>query len=161
MALPGSGAISWEMIRAEFGGGYPIYANQYYRGAGLVPNVPANYGVPTSGMISASHFYNAVKAIPFSASLSPSWVGGTWPNSTNGSLSAGVTVQCSGGTGNYSVISRSIDGGGTISGSGLGNTVSASGRNTTKSGTFAIVVSDGVNSITLYGSYEFSFGVPV
>ncbi|OWQ62162.1 hypothetical protein CEE61_04090 [Stenotrophomonas maltophilia] len=52
------------MIRAEFGGGYPIYADQYYRGRGLVPDVPANYGVPTSGPIYASQFYNAVKATP-------------------------------------------------------------------------------------------------
>ncbi|MBN4945025.1 hypothetical protein JY432_03075 [Stenotrophomonas maltophilia] len=161
MALPGSGPISWEMIRAEFGGGYPIYADQYYRGRGLVPDVPANYGVPTSGPIYASQFYNAVKATPFQASLSPSWLMGSWPQSTSGSISRSFSVSCSGGTGNYSVVSRSVTGGASISGSGLGGTVSASGRNTTRMGQFTVVVTDGVTQITLTGNYEYSFGVPL
>lgn len=59
MALPSSGTITWEMIRAEFGGGYPIYMSQYYRGGGLVPNTAANAAIPTSGPIYASHFYGA------------------------------------------------------------------------------------------------------
>ncbi|WP_164260776.1 hypothetical protein [Stenotrophomonas maltophilia] len=161
MALPGSGPISWEMIRAEFGGGYPIYASQYYRGAGLVPDVPANYGVPTSGPLYASQFYNAVKATPFQASLSPSWLMGSWPQNTSGTISRSFTVSCSGGTGNYSVISRTVDGGASISGSGLGGTVTASGRNTSRMGTFTVVVTDGVTQITLSGSYEYSFGTPL
>ena len=154
MALPGSGPISWEMIRAEFGGGYPIYAHQYYRGAGLVPDVPANYGVPTSGPLYASQFYNAVKATPFQASLSPSYLLGSWPQSTSGTISKGFSVNCSGGTGNYSVVSRTVSG-------GLGGTVSATGRNTTRMGQFTVVVTDGVTQITLTGSYEYSFGVPI
>ncbi|WP_423373198.1 hypothetical protein [Stenotrophomonas maltophilia] len=161
MALPGSGAISWEMIRAEFGGGYPIYAHQYYRGGGLVPNVAANNGVPTSGLIAASHFYNAVKQTPFAASLSPSWLMGSYNQSTTGTVSRGYSVSCSGGTGNYSVISRSATGGATNSGSGLSGSVSASGRNTSKMGQFTVVVTDGVTQITLTGNYEYSFGTPL
>jgi len=161
MALPGSGPISWEMIRAEFGGGYPIYMDQYYRGRGLVPDVPANYGVPTSGAIYASQFYGAVKATPFQASLSPSWLSGQWAQSTNGTVSRGYSVNCSGGTGNYSVVSRTVTGSATHSGSGLSGTVSATGRNTSRSGTFTVVVSDGVNQITLTGNYDYSFGTPL
>jgi len=161
MALPGSGPISWEMIRAEFGGGYPIYADQYYRGRGLVPDVPANYGVPTSGPIYASQFYNAVKATPFQASLSPSYLMGNWPQSTNGTVSESFSVYCSGGTGNYSVVSRSVTGGASISGSGLGGTVTASGRHTSRMGQFTVVVTDGVTQITLTGNYEYSFGRPL
>ena len=160
MALPGSGPISWEMIRAEFGGGYPIYANQYYRGAGLVPDVPANYGVPTSGPIYASQFYNAVKATPFRASMA-SWLSGQWAQNTQGTVSRSTTVSCSGGTGNYSIVSRSVTGGATISGSGLNVVVSATGRNTERSGTFTVVVTDGVTNITLTGNYSYTFGRPL
>lgn len=162
MALPRSGPISWEMIRAEFGGGYPIYMDQYYRGRGLVPDVPANYGVPTSGPIYASQFYGAVKATPFTASLSPSWLSGQWPQSTSGSVSSGYNVICSGGTGNYSVVSRTVTGtAASHGGSGLGGTVSATGRNTNRSGTFTVVVTDGVTQLTLTGNYDYSFGVPL
>lgn len=160
MALPGSGPISWEMIRAEFGGGYPIYAHQYYRGAGLVPNVPANYGVPTSGPIYASQFYNAVKATPFAASIN-GWLFGQWAQSTQGTVSRSATVSCSGGTGNYSIVSRTVTGGASISHSGLTITVSATGRNTERSGTYTVVVTDGVTNITVSGSYSYSFGVPL
>jgi len=59
MALPGSGTITMEMIRAEFGGGYPISLSQYYRNGGLVTS--NNTNVPTSGAISLSNFYGAQK----------------------------------------------------------------------------------------------------
>lgn len=160
MALPTSGPISWEMIRAEFGGGYPIQINQYYRGGGLVPNIPANANVPTSGTISAQNFYGATKAAPFQASLVPSTLAGNWPNTTTGTVSRSSTVSCSGGTGNYSIVSRTVTGGATISHSGLTVTVSATGRNTVITGQFTVVVTDGVTQITLTGNYEFSFGVP-
>ncbi|WP_295842523.1 hypothetical protein [uncultured Xanthomonas sp.] len=160
MALPGSGPISWEMIRAEFGGGYPIYAHQYYRGAGLVPDVPANANVPTSGAISAWHFYNAVKATPFQASIT-GWLSGNWAQSTQGTVSRSATVSCSGGTGNYSIVSSSVTGGATISHSGLTITVRATGRNQEKSGTYTVVVTDGVTQITVSGNYSYSFGTPL
>lgn len=98
MALPGSGTISWEMIRAEFGGGYPIYISDYYRGGPRVPNTPANAGVPTSGIIYASQFYNATN---YSA------VGITGPTSAYnsrtgaGTVSVGVAMGGTGGTGSY------------------------------------------------------------
>ncbi|WP_185812674.1 hypothetical protein [Stenotrophomonas maltophilia] len=59
------------------------------------------------------------------------------------------------------MVSRTVSGGATISGSGLGGTVSATGRNTTRMGQFTVVVTDGVTQITLTGSYEYSFGVPI
>jgi len=62
MALPSSGTITWEMIRAEFGGGYPIYMSQYYRGGGRVPDVSQNSRIPTSGAIGAWHFYGATNS---------------------------------------------------------------------------------------------------
>ncbi len=59
MALPSSGAISMTDIRGEFGGSAPDGINEYYRGGGLVPNTPANAGIPTSGAISFADFYGA------------------------------------------------------------------------------------------------------
>lgn len=108
-----------------------------------------------------SGFYNAVKATPFSASLSPSWLSGQWPQSTNGTVSQGYSINCSGGTGNYSVVSRSVSGLASHGGSGLSGTVSATGRNTSRSGTFTVVVTDGVTQLSLTGNYDYSFGVPL
>lgn len=95
---------------------------------------------------------------PFQASLSPSTLVGNWPNTTTGTINRNATVNCSGGTGNYSIVSRTVTGGATISHSGLTVTVSATGRNTIISGSFTVVVTDGVTQITLTGSYEFVFG---
>lgn len=64
MALPSSGQIDIDQIRAEFGGTTPVSINQYYRGGGLVPNISANSGVPTSGQISFSNFYGATAYVP-------------------------------------------------------------------------------------------------
>lgn len=61
MTLPSSGTISWAMIRDEFGGSNPVAISQYYRGGSLVPNIPANSGVPTSGEIEARDFYGAMR----------------------------------------------------------------------------------------------------
>lgn len=57
--LPPSGTISISDLRTEFGGLTPDAISEYYNGAGLVPNIPANSGVPTSGPISLSDFYSA------------------------------------------------------------------------------------------------------
>lgn len=63
MACPASGTISISHIVAEFGGSYSMASN--YRGG---PYVTTNNGnVPTSGTISLSQFYSAVKYVPGSA----------------------------------------------------------------------------------------------
>lgn len=62
MPIPSSGPISFEMIRAEFGGTTPITLSQYYRGAGLVPDSAGNIAIPLSGPISASDFYGATNS---------------------------------------------------------------------------------------------------
>lgn len=59
MALIGSGLISLNDIRVEFGGGTPIGLASYYRGGGLVStlNTFYNNNIPTGGLISLSNFY--------------------------------------------------------------------------------------------------------
>lgn len=98
---------------------------------------------------------------PFQASLVPSMLADVWPDTTPGSISRSATVNCSGGTGSYSIVSSTATGGATISHSGLMVTVSATGRNTVISGSFTVVVTDGVTQITLTGDYEFVFGQAV
>jgi hypothetical protein len=66
MALPSSGAISFSAIQTEFGGSNPISLSEYYRNGLYVTS--NNTGVPTSGVISLSNFYNAVKQFAFTIS---------------------------------------------------------------------------------------------
>lgn len=68
MALPPSGTITLTQIQAEFGGSNPISLSEYYRGGGLVTS--NNTNVPTSGTISLSNFYGAVKQFAFTISTS-------------------------------------------------------------------------------------------
>jgi len=63
MAVPAGPTISVTDIVNEFGGTAPHSISEYYRGGGLVPNVPANSAIPTSGQISLSNFYNAQNAV--------------------------------------------------------------------------------------------------
>lgn len=63
MALQSSGAISLNDIQTEFGGSNPISLSEYYRNGGLVTS--NNTNVPTSGTISLSNFYGAVKQFSF------------------------------------------------------------------------------------------------
>jgi hypothetical protein len=58
MPIPGPGtAISMTTIATEFGGTVPHSLSEYYRGGSLVPNVPSNNSIPTSGTIAMGDFY--------------------------------------------------------------------------------------------------------
>lgn len=86
MTLQSSGAISLSDIAAEFGGSTPHSINEYYRGGGLVPDTPANSGIPTSGVISFSDFYDGDATVggldttmtAGSAGIQQWWYTGTW-----------------------------------------------------------------------------------
>jgi hypothetical protein len=69
MALPSSGPLSLTNIQTEFGGSNPISLSEYYRGGSYVTT--NNTNVPTSGVISFSNFYGAVKqfAVVISSNL--------------------------------------------------------------------------------------------
>ena len=70
MAIPGPGpAISIQTIVDEFGGTAPHSLNEYYRGGGLVPDVPANSAIPTSGTIAIGNFYGATKRAVISITI--------------------------------------------------------------------------------------------
>lgn len=63
MALPPSGTITLANIQTEFGGSNPIGLSEYYRGGAYVTS--NNTNVPTSGVISLSNFYGAVKQFSY------------------------------------------------------------------------------------------------
>jgi len=69
MALQTSGQITLNDIQGEFGGTNPIEIDEYYRNGGLVPDIPANSNVPTSGQINISDFYGAVNGIPVQVTM--------------------------------------------------------------------------------------------
>jgi hypothetical protein len=66
MALQSSGLITLAQVQAEFGGSNPISMSEYYRGGAYTTT--NNTGVPTSGSISLSNFYNTVKSFSFTIS---------------------------------------------------------------------------------------------
>ena len=63
MAIPLSGPLSISTISDEFGGTVPHSLSEYYRGAGLVPNAPQTYLIPTSGTIPMGSFYGTADRI--------------------------------------------------------------------------------------------------
>lgn len=64
MPLQSSGAINLTEISAEFGGATPDSISEYYRNGGLVPDYPANAGIPEAGAISWSDFYDGDSTVP-------------------------------------------------------------------------------------------------
>jgi hypothetical protein len=66
MVMPTSGPLSFDNLRGEFGGGYPIYLSQYYAGAGLVrPQVTNMHGAAATvapNPLYMSSFYGASNA---------------------------------------------------------------------------------------------------
>lgn len=92
MPLQASGQIAITDIQTFFGGGGTnIAISSYYKGGGLVPNIAGNSGVPTSGVISLSNFYGAVKT---SSSTLPIKVGsGTFSTKGGGSLATGLVAN--------------------------------------------------------------------
>lgn len=151
MALPTSGPMSLEMIRAEFGGGYPVRLSDYYRGGGLVPNNPANAGVPASGAISLSHFYGASDYLPVSATVSQTGGSVFIPEPAPPSTVVGCNLIAhpSGGNGSYTYEWRDTPGGAVIS---TGSSLYVSGevmKNSSLSLTRYLRVSDGVSFVDL------------
>ena len=63
MAVPASGTVSLDDIQTEFGGANPVSLSEYYRDGTYVTS--NNTGVPTSGAVSVSDFYGAVKQFIF------------------------------------------------------------------------------------------------
>jgi hypothetical protein len=63
MSLQTSGKISIGDIRDEFESSSGKLSD-YYRGDGIVPDVPSNSGVPSGGVISLKDFYGATLYVP-------------------------------------------------------------------------------------------------
>lgn len=59
MVLQNSGTIKISEIQSEFGDSSPVSLSEHYRNSGLVPDITLNLGIPTSGTISLSDFYES------------------------------------------------------------------------------------------------------
>ena len=58
MALPSSGAISFDNIRTEAGFSGAVSMSDLYLDGAKIPKNPSTTGIPTSGAISTSNFYS-------------------------------------------------------------------------------------------------------
>lgn len=102
MALPTSGSLRWSQVCAEFGVPVSTRISQMHRGGGIVPNIPANNNIPTSGPINfPDAFYGAANQAPFSISAAPATgtVFAFEPAPISEVVVAGTTVVFNGGTG--------------------------------------------------------------
>jgi hypothetical protein len=103
MTLPASPPITMAQVRAEFGGTAGVTKlSAYVRSGALVPNYPANSGVPTSVPIKLSDLCGASNTPPYSASAAPTTVTGsrTTPGIATSS-NCTCTVTGGGGTKTY------------------------------------------------------------
>jgi hypothetical protein len=115
MAIPGPGtAISMNTIATEFGGTVPHSLSEYYRGGGLVPNVPVNAAIPTTGQIAMGNFYGASNRTSVSIPIAtnsfnydvytnrgPTYVAGT--SDITVTVNPGVTIGST-STGTYALL---------------------------------------------------------
>lgn len=100
MAIKTSGTLGFVSdIVAEFGGSATYALTDYYRGGGLVPDVPDNSDVPTSGTIAITDFYGAVALVISLSTLDGDTVARTGFTSSGTSVSviAGVRLETDGG----------------------------------------------------------------
>ena len=95
MTLQASGAISFSDLRGEFGGSTPDAISEYYRGGGLVPDFPANAGIPTSGAVSLSDFYNGTATNPVDL------LGDTLVDADSAPVEVGYRINSSGAEESY------------------------------------------------------------
>ena len=119
MAIPSSGAISFDTIQTEFGGTNPIGLNEYYAGGSFVQAGASgtNGAVPSSGAISVGQFFGTAKPPPagqqaFTTAGCYTWVAPTGVTKVSvvavGASRGGTSSYGSGGGGlgyknNYSV----------------------------------------------------------
>lgn len=104
MTLQSSGQISLAQIAAEFGNGADYRLSEFYRGGAEVPNIPANYGVPTGGQISFAQFYGATNYVPMNVSKSGDASGANSTGTLNAAVSVttnSVTISVSNGAGPF------------------------------------------------------------
>lgn len=154
MPLPSSPPITSEMIRQQYGGSLPFRIQDYYRGAGLVPNDASNAGVPTSGTISFANFLGQGGGGGGGLTVSSSNAVGTQfrfePAPSSLTVSASGTVFASGGSGSYTCTWEHVSGSTAIPTPGPNNfspSFSATvGKNTELMAVKRCTVSDGVSS---------------
>lgn len=149
MTIVSSGQITMNDIVAEFGGSGQHGLTEYYRGGSFVANNSLNTSVPTSGQISLTDFYGAVKYTTLSILGSQTWITAS-TSSTTSSQSVSVpsgtkSVVIMGGIGTNGS-RKSLHTGATFGGSSL--TEVTSRNNTLAEYTFDSAIFAGNTTLT-------------
>ena len=163
MALPTSPPITLRQIATEFQAGGVVSLRDFYRGGGLVPNIPQNSNIPTSGTISLLDFLGASNYIPLDGNRSPitgtvSLTAPPFPPSTT--VTAAGTAGATGGTGSYTYAWSIRSGNANISGSTTGANVTLTAlvpRDSQVTGTVRVTISDGVSSVNIDRPYVLEY----
>lgn len=156
MATVGGPPTSLTAARGVYGAG-PGSLRQLLRGQGLVPNIPQNAGVPTSGNISLLQLVGSTNYVPMAVNVNQT--GGTRFESEPAPVSQPVTgslsASATNGTGSYSYSWSLVSAGGSNTGfswsvSGpQGQVVTATApvtKNVERQVEFQLTVSDGVTT---------------
>lgn len=143
--MPASGTLWFHQLRDIFGSpDSTVWFSRYYRGAGLVPDHQLNYGIPTSGTLYFSQFYNATNVQGVFANVSRNQI--DLFRSNAGNQQDSVSVSATGGTGSYSWSYAWVAGGNgiTLTSVAGGFSVSATAsQGQTRSGTVRATVTSG------------------
>ena len=161
MTLQNSGPIWLSQIQDEFRVGRGVTLASLYRGGGIVPNIPQNYGIPASGGIYLSHFYGATSYASASGSTASYNLGNATVPKTR-VMSTIATASASGGNGSFSYNWRVIGSSGVTSPSAgsTSNQCAVQATATLNGGGYVDVacdISDGTSSQTVTARCNFNY----
>lgn len=153
--LKTSGTLSLNEALSFFGGGNSL--RDLLRGGAYVPNIPENFGVPSSGTITLRDLLGAYNESPYTAiSVTASNVNVT---NTTGTPVGVSNASVTGGDGSHSYSWTYISGDVTLTGSTTGSSASFAGTaGVNESSVYRVTVNDGITSdfdditVTLRGS---------
>lgn len=158
MAIQSSGSISLANLQSEFGGSNPISLSEYYRNGAYVTS--NNTSVPTSGAISLSNFYGAVKQFTFNitsntqnANIRTLAVAAGWDGSAPliANVNSGIYLWSDSTSIGGAIISGSFAGGLTLN--NYGKIIGRGGNTGQNGGPALTVASSGVAVVNASGAY--------
>lgn len=127
----GTTNIKLSDIQTEYGGSNPISLSEYYRGGSFVIAHPNNTGIPSSGAISCSHFFNQRKEWVVTVTISANTTNfnlRSFLNSTYGDFSSVPTI-----------VTVTINSGVVVSSTSTGTPAFTTGSSWAAGSTFALV----------------------
>lgn len=156
--LKTTGPLSLREVINFFGAGDSLA--DFRRGAGIVPNIPENSGVPTGFPISLRQLlgvYDAPSYTPISVTANHVTESGTFAPVTGSS-----TRTVSGGDGSYTTLWTLVSGEALLSGANTGSSASFSTSSMgTHTAVYRVTVNDGISSDSFDINVSLTLGDPV